>query len=83
MPLMGGIECTGEIRNLEAKGVIQQRLPIIAVTANARSGQVQEVCTMLKHQRLELTFLSVPDAGVRIRRCCRQAVLYKGTQRED
>lgn len=43
MPKMGGIECTGEIRKMEAEQTKAQRIPIIAVTANARTAQIQEV----------------------------------------
>lgn len=43
MPKMGGIECTRRIRDLEAEGVLLRRTPIIAVTANVRSGQVEQV----------------------------------------
>jgi CheY-like chemotaxis protein len=34
MPIMGGIECTKEIRRLQANGIIRKHIPIIAVTAN-------------------------------------------------
>lgn len=37
MPIMGGLECTRQIRRRNID------IPIIAVTANARSEQVQEV----------------------------------------
>ena len=44
MPKMGGLECTAEIRKLEAEQTTLRRIPIIAVTANARQGQMQQVC---------------------------------------
>jgi CheY-like chemotaxis protein len=40
---MGGLECTAEIRKLEAEQTTLRRIPIIAVTANARQGQMQQV----------------------------------------
>lgn len=41
MPVMGGLECTQKIREAEQEGHIQRRLPIIAVSANARDEQVR------------------------------------------
>lgn len=40
MPVMDGLTCVRKIREMEAAGLIKVRLPIIAVTANARSEQV-------------------------------------------
>jgi len=40
MPIMDGLTCTKEIREFEAKGDIVSHVPIIAVTANARSEQI-------------------------------------------
>ncbi|KJX93202.1 histidine kinase-group XI protein [Zymoseptoria brevis] len=39
MPIMGGLECTTRIRDMETKGEIQGRVSLIAVTANARAEQ--------------------------------------------
>jgi CheY-like chemotaxis protein len=41
MPVMGGIDCVREIRRLEEQGVLHGHVPVIAVTANARSQHVQ------------------------------------------
>jgi len=40
MPVMDGLTCTREIRKLEANGDVTRHVPIIAVTANARSEQI-------------------------------------------
>ena len=40
MPVMDGLTCTKEIRRLEEKGAVISHVPIIAVTANARSEQI-------------------------------------------
>ena len=40
MPVMDGLTCTKAIRELEAKGDIVSHIPIIAVTANARTEQI-------------------------------------------
>jgi CheY-like chemotaxis protein len=41
MPIMNGLECTREIRKAESEGRVRRHLPIIAVSANAREGQVR------------------------------------------
>ncbi|KAM3425540.1 hypothetical protein BST61_g7487 [Cercospora zeina] len=41
MPVMDGLTCTRQIRELEAQGKLTGHVPIIAVTANARSEQIQ------------------------------------------
>lgn len=40
MPVMDGLQCTNKIRELESKGLLKTHVPIIAVTANARSEQI-------------------------------------------
>ncbi|KAL8690581.1 MAG: hypothetical protein Q9218_004001 [Villophora microphyllina] len=40
MPVMDGLTCTREIRRLQAEGEVVRHVPIIAVTANARSEQI-------------------------------------------
>jgi CheY-like chemotaxis protein len=40
MPVMDGLTCVRKIREMEAEGLIKGHLPIIAVTANARSEQI-------------------------------------------
>ncbi|CZS88736.1 related to sensory transduction histidine kinase [Rhynchosporium graminicola] len=40
MPVMDGLTCVRKIREMEAHGLIHGRLPIIAVTANARGEQI-------------------------------------------
>lgn len=39
MPVMDGLTCVRRIRELEAEGLVR-RLPIVAVTANARGEQI-------------------------------------------
>lgn len=40
MPVLGGLECVKRIRELQAKGQLTVHVPVIAVTANARSEQI-------------------------------------------
>ncbi|KAF2276980.1 uncharacterized protein EI97DRAFT_375988 [Westerdykella ornata] len=40
MPIMDGLQCTSQIREWEKQGLLRCHVPIIAVTANARSEQV-------------------------------------------
>lgn len=42
MPIMSGTEATREIRSLTARGQIRAHVPIIAITANARSEQIAQ-----------------------------------------
>ncbi|KAF2440887.1 hypothetical protein P171DRAFT_465568 [Karstenula rhodostoma CBS 690.94] len=42
MPVMDGLTCVREIRKLQAQGIIRGHIPVIAVTANARSEQVAQ-----------------------------------------
>ncbi|OQO11760.1 hypothetical protein B0A48_03487 [Cryoendolithus antarcticus] len=41
MPVMDGLTCTRRIREMEREGKLRGHIPIIAVTANARSEQIQ------------------------------------------
>ena len=41
MPVMDGLTCARKIRELEQEGSIIRHVPVIAVTANARSEQIQ------------------------------------------
>jgi CheY-like chemotaxis protein len=40
MPVMDGLTCVRKIRAMEGEGLVKKHLPIIAVTANARGGQI-------------------------------------------
>lgn len=40
MPVMTGLECVKKIRELQSEGTIQGHVPVIAITANARSEQL-------------------------------------------
>lgn len=40
MPIMDGLTCVKKIRELQKEGVITRHVPVIAVTANARSEQI-------------------------------------------
>jgi CheY-like chemotaxis protein len=42
MPIMDGLACTRRIRDLEKEGKIMVRVPIIAVTANTRTEQIEQ-----------------------------------------
>jgi CheY-like chemotaxis protein len=40
MPIMDGLQCTSKVRALEHAGQLRCHVPIIAVTANARTEQI-------------------------------------------
>ncbi|KAF2149032.1 hypothetical protein K461DRAFT_231689 [Myriangium duriaei CBS 260.36] len=40
MPILDGLSCVRQIRNMEAAGEVRGHVPVIAVTANARSEQI-------------------------------------------
>lgn len=42
MPVMDGFEATKEIRKMEAAGILRKRTPIIAITANAMTGDKEK-----------------------------------------
>jgi CheY-like chemotaxis protein len=42
MPIMDGLTCVRRIREMEVDGTIMRHVPVIAVTANARSEQIAE-----------------------------------------
>ena len=41
MPIMDGLTCARQIRELQAQGTLIRHVPIIAVTANARKEQIE------------------------------------------
>ena len=41
MPVMDGLTCARRIRELQDQGTLVRRVPIIAVTANARKEQIE------------------------------------------
>lgn len=41
MPIMDGLTCVANIRKLQEEGVVNRHVPVIAVTANVRSEQVE------------------------------------------
>lgn len=43
MPVMDGIAAIQELRQMEARGEIRGRIPVLAVTANARQEQLETV----------------------------------------
>lgn len=51
---MDGLTCTRKIRELEAQGKLSGHIPIIAVTANARSEQIQTALNagMVSHNNM-------------------------------
>jgi PAS domain S-box-containing protein len=42
MPEMDGLTCCRKIREMEANGELTRRVPVIAVTANVRGGQIEK-----------------------------------------
>ena len=58
MPIMDGITCTKKIRELEDRGIISRRIPILAVTAYARDEQI-ETALAAGMVRLPPPFLSL------------------------
>ena len=47
MPVMDGLTCTRKIRELQEAGEVTRHVPVIAVTANARDKQIDQVSTLL------------------------------------
>ena len=40
MPVLGGLGCVKQIRELQHEGFLKSHVPVIAITANARSEQI-------------------------------------------
>ena len=45
MPIMNGLTAVAEIRKLEREGLLQERIPVIGVTANVRQQQIDMALT--------------------------------------
>ena len=58
MPIMDGLTATKEIRRLQAEGLIEGHVPIIAVSANARSEQISKATAagIVSADRLDVLF---------------------------
>ena len=71
MPVLDGLACTKEIRRLEETGDVTSHVPIIAVTANARSEQIDTAMdvgmvshtTIHPHQILLMTLVLMRNVG--------------------
>ncbi|KAL8921096.1 MAG: hypothetical protein Q9172_004189 [Xanthocarpia lactea] len=63
MPIMDGLTCAREIRRLERTGEIVRHVPIIAVTANARSEQIETALAsgMVDSTHLMPTFFTLAN----------------------
>lgn len=67
MPVMDGLTCVREIRSLQNQGIVKGHVPVIAVTANVRSEQVD--------QALDAGMDDVISKPFRIPELC--AIMYK------
>ncbi|KAF8863038.1 putative histidine kinase M3YPp [Acephala macrosclerotiorum] len=83
MPVMDGLTCVREIRKLQQEGVIRGHVPVIAVTANARSEQIALAkeagmdCVVTKPFRIpEL----LPEIERQLKRC---REMEEGRERPD
>ena len=59
MPVMDGLQCTSQIRKFEAEGLLNRHVPIIAVTANARS---EQIATLLEAGMVSLVHFETEGA---------------------
>lgn len=58
MPIMDGLTCVRRIREMEADGTLKRHVPVIAVTANARSEQIAEAMRAGMVSHLSSAFVS-------------------------
>lgn len=64
MPVMDGLTAIQELRQMEARGEIKGRIPVLAVTANARQEQLETVsvynlvCLLPTRRRTLIDFCS-------------------------
>lgn len=67
MPIMNGLECTRKIRELEKTGSLRGHVPIIAVSANARSAQMDDAMASGMDDAIAKPF-RVPDLIPKVER---------------
>lgn len=72
MPVMDGLTCTKEIRDMERDGRLRGHVPIIAVTANARSEQIDTA--------MNIGMVSVPSCLIFIHGILTQRTGRRGLQ---
>ena len=65
MPVMDGLACTREIRKLERKGAVIAHVPIIAVSANARTEQIDIAMGVGMVRKPLLSFIRSSNREVR------------------
>jgi CheY-like chemotaxis protein len=65
MPVMDGLSCIRKIRSMEQEGSYTRRVPVIAVTANARDEQIKEVLEAGMDDVVTKPF-SIPELLVRM-----------------
>lgn len=81
MPVMDGLTCTKKIRELEKEGNLVTHVPVIAVTANARSEQIQ---TALDAGMVgDRSFAVVSELMTFPGRCCVEALPYPRPHSQD
>jgi CheY-like chemotaxis protein len=69
MPVMDGLQCTSKIREFEGQGLLIGHVPIIAVTANARS---EQIATLLEAGMVRITFVRSRASDIMTNNCtCR------------
>lgn len=69
MPVLNGLDCARRIRELEQEGLINSHIPIVAVTANARSQQVEDAMTAGMVGRLHSSALGKAGVSIYSYRC--------------
>lgn len=60
MPVMNGLDCVSRIRSMQKEGVFNRHIPVIAITANARTEQVKQALDAGMDQVVAKPF-RVPD----------------------
>lgn len=70
MPVMGGLACARRIREMEESGEVRGHVPVIGITANARTDQIADCLAAGMDEVLVCLPLFSPSTFLSVYSCC-------------